>query len=81
VFFCASAAVRMLYDFLVRQLVPVNPTAATGATCCSGTQPFTYIHGLNDSLFAERARQNGMDLIDNEHADFELSRRDPGALP
>jgi hypothetical protein len=35
----------------------------------------------NDPLFAERARQNGMDLIDNEHAHFELSRRDPGALP
>jgi hypothetical protein len=27
VFFCASAAIRMLYDFLVvRQLVPVNPS-------------------------------------------------------
>jgi len=35
----------------------------------------------NDPLFAERASQNGMDLIDNEHAHFELSRRDPGALP
>jgi hypothetical protein len=35
----------------------------------------------NDPLFAKRASQNGMDLIDNEHAHFELSRRDPSALP
>jgi hypothetical protein len=35
----------------------------------------------HDPLFAKRASQNGMDLIDNEHAHLELPRRDPSALP
>jgi hypothetical protein len=33
----------------------------------------------NNPLFPERASQNGMDLIDHEHAHFELSRGDPSA--
>src|SRR6516162_879637 len=35
----------------------------------------------NDALFTECASQNGMNLIDNQHAHLELPGRDPGTLP